>query len=60
MVESKDGRLCPKLLSFDVFGTLIDVRAGSYAAFQSMLADANAAHVDVKASGALGGAHIAH
>lgn len=41
--------LAPKLMSFDVFGTLIDVRAGSYAAFQSILADANAAHVDVKA-----------
>jgi 2-haloacid dehalogenase len=49
MVASQDGRLSPKLMSFDVFGTLIDVRGGSYAAFQSILADANAAHVDVKA-----------
>jgi 2-haloacid dehalogenase len=37
-----------KLLSFDVFGTLISVREGSYAAFASILRDSNAAHVDVK------------
>ena len=43
------GKLAPKLMSFDVFGTLIDVRGSSYTAFRSMLADANAAHVDVKA-----------
>ena len=49
MVESRHGRLVPKLLSFDVFGTLIDVRAGSYAAFQSILRDCGAGHVDVKA-----------
>lgn len=49
MVATAEGLLVPKLMSFDVFGTLIDVRAGSYAAFQSILADANAAHVDVKA-----------
>jgi 2-haloacid dehalogenase len=49
MVASRKGRLVPKLMSFDVFGTLIDVRAGSYAAFQSMLAEAGASHVDVKA-----------
>jgi 2-haloalkanoic acid dehalogenase type II len=49
MVASKDGRLVPKLMSLDVFGTLIDVRAGSYGAFQSMLADAGAGHVDVRA-----------
>jgi 2-haloacid dehalogenase len=49
MVESRHGRLVPKLLSFDVFGTLIDVRAGSYAAFQSILGDCGAGHVDVKA-----------
>ena len=48
MVASQEGRLVPKLMSFDVFGTLIDVRAGSYAAFQSILADADAPHVDVK------------
>ncbi len=43
------GKLTPKLMSFDVFGTLIDVRESSYAAFQSMLADAHAPQVDVKA-----------
>src|SRR5215469_13671727 len=29
----------PKLLSFDVFGTLIDVRGGSQAAFEKILAE---------------------
>jgi 2-haloacid dehalogenase len=38
-----------RLLSFDVFGTLISVREGSYAAFQSILRDCNASDVDVKA-----------
>jgi 2-haloacid dehalogenase len=38
-----------RLLSFDVFGTLISVREGSYEAFQSILAEANGGHVDVKA-----------
>ena len=38
-----------KLLSFDVFGTLISVRDGSYDAFRSILADAGGAGVDVKA-----------
>jgi len=37
------------LLSFDVFGTLISVRDGSYDAFRSILAEANGGHVDVKA-----------
>jgi 2-haloacid dehalogenase len=36
-------------MSFDVFGTLIDVRGGSYDAFRSILAESGAAHVDVKA-----------
>jgi len=49
MMAAQEGRLVPKLMSFDVFGTLIDVRAGSYAAFQSILADAGAVHVDVRA-----------
>lgn len=49
MVAKQGERLVPKLMSFDVFGTLIDVRAGSYAAFQTILADAGAPHVDVKA-----------
>jgi 2-haloacid dehalogenase len=35
-------------MSFDVFGTLLDVRAGSYAAFQSILDDCGAANVDVR------------
>lgn len=39
----------PDLLSFDVFGTLISVRDSSYAAFESILRDSNAAGVDVKA-----------
>jgi 2-haloacid dehalogenase len=36
-------------LSFDVFGTLIDVRAGSYDAFRSILADCGRADIDVRA-----------
>ena len=32
--------LRPKLISFDVFGTLISVRDSSYDAFQRILADA--------------------
>jgi 2-haloacid dehalogenase len=47
--RSADGRLIPVLMSFDVFGTLIDVRSSSYAAFQSILTDSGSAHVDVKA-----------
>ena len=39
----------PKLMSFDVFGTLISVRDSSYDAFQRILADAGAPHVDVRA-----------
>jgi 2-haloacid dehalogenase len=38
-----------KLLSFDVFGTLISVRAGSYGAFERILREAGGAHIDVKA-----------
>ncbi|MCC7045159.1 MAG: HAD hydrolase-like protein [Alphaproteobacteria bacterium] len=38
-----------KLLSFDVFGTLISVREGSYDAFEAILAKAGARDVDVKA-----------
>ena len=38
-----------KLLSFDVFGTLVNVREGSYGAFEHILRAANAAHIDVKA-----------
>jgi len=39
----------PKLISFDVFGTLIKVREGSYDAFASMLRDVGGEGVDVKA-----------
>jgi 2-haloalkanoic acid dehalogenase type II len=42
-------RLQPKLMSFDVFGTLISVRDSSYGAFERILADANAHGIDVKA-----------
>jgi 2-haloacid dehalogenase len=38
-----------KLLSFDVFGTLINVRDGSYPAFERILREAGATGVDVKA-----------
>jgi 2-haloalkanoic acid dehalogenase type II len=38
----------PKLLSFDVFGTLIRSRDGGYPAFASILRDSGAADVDVK------------
>ena len=41
-------RLRPKLLSFDVFGTLISVRDSSYGAFERILAATNARNVDVK------------
>lgn len=41
--------LRPKLISFDVFGTLISVRDSSYSAFERILADAGAHHLDVKA-----------
>jgi 2-haloalkanoic acid dehalogenase type II len=43
-----DERLRPKLMSFDVFGTLISVRDSSYDAFAQILAAAGARHVDVK------------
>jgi 2-haloacid dehalogenase len=39
----------PKLMSFDVFGTLISVREGSYGAFSNILRDAGGGGVDVKA-----------
>jgi 2-haloacid dehalogenase len=41
--------LRPKLMSFDVFGTLISVRDSSYGAFERILADAGAHGIDVKA-----------
>jgi 2-haloacid dehalogenase len=39
----------PKLMSFDVFGTLVSVRDGSYGAFASILRDAGGGDGDVKA-----------
>jgi 2-haloacid dehalogenase len=39
----------PKLLSFDVFGTLVDVRAGTYDAFAAILRAAGGGGVDMKA-----------
>jgi 2-haloacid dehalogenase len=47
--ETDPRRLRPKMLSFDVFGTLISVRDSSYGAFERILADAGAHHLDVKA-----------
>jgi 2-haloacid dehalogenase len=47
--EADRTRLRPKLLSFDVFGTLISVRDSSYGAFERILADAGAPHLDVRA-----------
>ena len=41
-------RLRPKLISFDVFGTLISVRDSSYGAFARILADVGAHGVDVR------------
>jgi 2-haloacid dehalogenase len=41
--------MTPKLISFDVFGTLIRVREGSYDAFTSILRDAGGEGLDVKA-----------
>jgi 2-haloacid dehalogenase len=43
------GSFSPKLISFDVFGTLISVRESSYAAFQSILDDVGGRNVDVRA-----------
>jgi 2-haloacid dehalogenase len=39
--------LAPKLLSFDVFGTLISVRHGSYGAFERILDSTGASNIDV-------------
>jgi 2-haloacid dehalogenase len=41
--------MTPKLMSFDVFGTLVDSREGSYGAFASILREAGGSGVDVKA-----------
>jgi 2-haloacid dehalogenase len=49
IAQAEDGKLAPKRMSFDVFGTLISVRDSTYDAFASILADSNAGHIDVKA-----------
>jgi 2-haloacid dehalogenase len=41
--------MTPKLMSFDVFGTLVDSREGSYGAFASILREVGGSGVDVKA-----------
>jgi 2-haloacid dehalogenase len=43
------GLFSPELISFDVFGTLVDVRGGTTAAFRSILRDSGGGHVDVEA-----------
>src|SRR5579872_3868171 len=47
--ERRPERLRPKLISFDVFGTLISVRDSSYGAFERILSDVHAPQIDVKA-----------
>jgi 2-haloacid dehalogenase len=47
--EADRSHLRPKMMSFDVFGTLISVRDSSYGAFERILADAGARYLDVKA-----------
>src|SRR5437667_8030872 len=49
VASTAQGRLVPRLLSFDVFGTLVDARTHTYPAFQSILTDCGASGVDVKA-----------
>jgi 2-haloacid dehalogenase len=49
VARTSQGWLVPELMSFDVFGTLIDARTHTYAAFQSMLSDCGASGIDVKA-----------
>ena len=49
LMRTQRDKLVPKLMSFDVFGTFISVRDSTYAAFQSILADSDARHVDVRA-----------
>jgi 2-haloacid dehalogenase len=49
VTRTPQGKLVPSLISFDVFGTLVDARTHTYAAFQSMLADCGAGDTDVKA-----------
>jgi 2-haloacid dehalogenase len=49
VARTSQGWLVPELMSFDVFGTLIDARTHTYVAFQSMLSDCGAVGIDVKA-----------
>jgi 2-haloacid dehalogenase len=48
-IEASRPLLRPKLMSFDVFGTLISVRDSSYSAFERILSSAGAGRIDVKA-----------
>src|SRR6516165_9167813 len=48
-IERCSQRLQPKLISFDVFGTLISVRESSYGAFERILDYVGTNRVDVKA-----------
>jgi 2-haloacid dehalogenase len=47
--EARGTQLRPKLISFDVFGTLVSARDGSYDAFRSILKDSGRPDVDVRA-----------
>jgi 2-haloacid dehalogenase len=47
-MPNSDRPWLPKLMSFDVFGTLISVRDSSYGAFERILAATNAPRVDVR------------
>jgi 2-haloacid dehalogenase len=47
--HSSQKRLHPKLISFDVFGTLISVRDSSYGAFERILSEVRAHQIDVRA-----------
>lgn len=46
--QTQLGRITPKVMSFDVFGTLISVRDSSYGAFERILAGTDARNVDVR------------
>jgi 2-haloacid dehalogenase len=46
--QTPSTRLAPKILSFDVFGTLVNVRDSSYAAFERILAATDARNLDIK------------
>jgi 2-haloacid dehalogenase len=48
LAEVRGAHVHPKLLSFDVFGTLVSVRDSSYAAFHSILRDCKRPDTDVR------------